>query len=494
MKLARTDLLVMLAALLLGATIGYAQLHLFTSELNPNLVTQPYLISKGFVLYQNLGDQKPPLLILLVAWLMPFFNGDAVTVARTIQFSITLLLVFLSITWVYRRSGLWSAIFCALFMLAWSNFMGLWATAYYDLVLSPFFLLLFMLMVWTEPARHYFKALCAGLLIGIALLIKQQALILVPIYIAGIFVELASHRLPVNKVASKIMVFIINLLFPVALFLLASHYQSGSIEDFFFWNITLLFQNSFASVGALIIPPAQLFKTMQILILLVPFCAIIFLPDLGLPVSRATRLWLLVFLVVAAFFQYPRFSSRHWAVAFPFAAIISGIACADIIHLIKSKRAYWILALLLIAPAWWVDRAVNQYVQAWNNPDEVIREYSDLFDLAEELESRLPGSGSIAIFPMDESNANLYYILQREPPHFFIYHYPWFMNNAVIKQRWIEALENEQTPVLLNFPHIWDVDTLAPELIAYIDQNYHIADTLQWNGRIIQILLRKTSS
>ncbi len=133
----------MLSALAAGALIGYAHLYLFPSELNPNLVTQPYLIDRGFILYRDLGDQKPPLLLLLVTWLMPLFQGDPVTAARTLHFSVIVLLVFLAISWVYWKAGLWAAFFSGLFMLTWSQFLGLWATAYYDLVTSLFFLLFF---------------------------------------------------------------------------------------------------------------------------------------------------------------------------------------------------------------------------------------------------------------------------------------------------------------------------------------------------------------
>jgi hypothetical protein len=200
---------------------------------------------------------------------------------------------------------------------------------------------------------------------------------------------------------------------------------------------------------------------------------------------------LLFFLAAAILFQYPRYSSRHWAVVFPFAAIISGVVCADIICLIKRRGIYLVLAIFLVAPAWWAYRAASQYIAAWNHPDNMIGEYTDLFPLAEELERKIPLSGSLAIFPTDESNANLHYILQRDPPHYFIYHYPWFMNNAGIKNRWITALEAEQTPVLINFPQSWDVNIYAPELINYINENYRVTDTVKWKGNTIQIMLRK---
>ena len=489
-KFSCSDSAVLVSALAAGILIGYAHLYLFPSELNPNLITQPYLIDRGFILYRDLGDQKPPLLILLVTWLMPFFQGDPVTAARTLHFSIVVLLVFLAITWVYRRAGLWAAVFSGLFMLAWSQFLGLWATAYYDLVTSLFFIFFFLLMTWSDPGKQTIKAIVGGLLVGIAMLVKQQAILLVLIYLAWIVIELITHRLPPRKSASLLAAFSGGLLIPIMVFLISSQYRSNTLNESIFWNFTLLLQNSFSTLGALGIPPAQLFRVLQILILLIPFTAFLFFPDLGSGFPRSTRLWLLVFLSAAALFQYPRFSSRHWAVVFPFAAIISGIACADIILLIKRRGVYLVLSIFLIAPAWWAYRAASQYTASLSHPQNVIGEYTDLFPLAEELERKIPLTGSIAIFPTDEANANLHYILQRDPPRYFIYHYPWFMNNAIIKEKWITALESEKTPVLLNFPRTWEVNIYAPELINYINENYQIIDTVEWKGHSIQIMLR----
>jgi len=490
LKITRLDLLVMLSALAAGALIGYAHLYLFPSELNPNLVTQPYLIDRGFILYRDLGDQKPPLLLLLVTWLMPLFQGDPVTAARTLHFSVIVLLVFLAISWVYWKAGLWAAFFSGLFMLTWSQFLGLWATAYYDLITSLFFLLFFLLMTWSNPGKQTLKALIGGLLVGIAVLIKQQAIMLAFIFMIGLAVELLTQLLPPRKSAFLLAVFLGSFLAPILVFLIASQFRSNTLNETVFWNFTLLLQNSFSSLGTLVIPPGQFFRTLQIFILLIPFTASLFIPDFGSGVTRNIRIWLLVFLVAAVFFQYPRYSSRHWAVVFPFAAIISGVACADIIALIKHRGVYLVLVVFLVAPAWWIYRAAIQYLSAINHPQIVIGEYTDLFPLAEELESKIPLSGSIAIFPTDEANANLHYILQRDPPHYFIYHYPWFMNNSSIKDNWIAALESEQTPVILNFPQTWDVNIYAPELISYITNNYMVIDTVEWKGQSIQIMQR----
>jgi len=480
----------MLSALAAGALIGYAHLYLFPSELNPNLVTQPYLIDRGFILYRDLGDQKPPLLLLLVTWLMPLFQGDPVTAARTLHFSVIILLIFLIISWVYWKAGLWAAFFSGLFVLTWSQFLGLWATAYYDLVTSLFFLLFFLLMSWSNPGNQTLKALSGGLLVGIAVLIKQQAIILIFIYIIGLVVELLAQQLSPRKSAFLLAAFLGSFLVPILVFLIASQFRSNTFNETVFWNFTLLLQNSFSSLGALVIPPAQFFRTLQILILLIPFAASLFIPDFGSGLSRNIRIWLLVFLVAAVLFQYPRYSSRHWSVVFPFAAIISGVACADIIKLIKRRGVYLVLVVFLIVPAWWVYRAANQYISAARHPQNVIAEYSDLFPLAEELEKKIPLSGSLAIFPTDEANANLHFILQRDPPRYFIYHYPWFMNNSSIKDSWIAAIESEQTPVILKFPLTWDVKIYAPELISYITDNYMVIDTVEWKGQSIQIMLR----
>ncbi len=192
-------------------------------------------------------------------------------------------------------------------------------------------------MTWSNPGKQTLKALIGGLLVGIAVLIKQQAIILVFIYIIGLVVELLAQQLSPRKSAFLLAAFLGSFLVPILVFLIASQFRSNTLNESVFWNFTLLLQNSFSSLGALGIPPGQFLRTLQILILLIPFTASLFIPGFGSGVPRNIRIWLLVFLVAAVFFQYPRYSSRHWAVVFPFAAIISGVACADIIALIKRK-------------------------------------------------------------------------------------------------------------------------------------------------------------
>lgn len=485
------DYIVALAALAIGWLIGYAHLYLFPSELNPNLVTQPSLIDQGFVLYQHLGDQKPPLLLLTIAWLLPVFQGDAVTAARTLHFFLILLVVFVSITWVYRKSGLWAACCSSLFMLAWSPFLGLWATAYYDLVVSLFFLLFFFLMSREPAGKDYLKSIAGGFLVGVAALIKQQALILALIFVADLATGVLHEQLRLKRSLVSLAIFLGCLLVPISVYLVISEYRYGSLGDIVFWNFLLLFQNNFASLGALPVPPAQMLRFLQVIILLVPFTATFLVPGLSNRVSRSTRIWLLVFLAAAVMFQYPRFSGRHWSVVFPFAALISGLACADLVHMIRRRGIYLAAALFLLAPAWWAYRAADQYLSALLRPNPAIAEYGDLVPLASMLDDKLPDSSSLAIFPTDEANANLHYLLGRAPPHFFIYHYPWFMNHPGIKERWIRALDSEQTEVLLNFPHTWDVELHAPEIITFIGKHYQLVETVEWNGRPVQIMLRK---
>jgi len=153
-------------------SLGY--MKLFPIVLNQRVILQPFLLVNGFIPYQHIADQKSPLLPQFIAWIWPIFAHDAVLTARFTHVGLITLTMMICLLWTYKMGGRWALIASGAYVLAWSNSFGYWATAYYDLALGPCYFLLFILFTW-KTKKMGLQIMAGGVIIGIAILIKQYA-------------------------------------------------------------------------------------------------------------------------------------------------------------------------------------------------------------------------------------------------------------------------------------------------------------------------------
>jgi len=127
---------------------------------------------------------KPPLLFYLQALFYPLLGTPASWVARLPNFIASLLLIPLTarLVWQLYRSWL-PALAAALFIAASPFTVQFSATAFTDPLLTT--LLAAALLFATRPAPRRRDALLGGLLFGLALLAKYQALLFAPLLLAA---------------------------------------------------------------------------------------------------------------------------------------------------------------------------------------------------------------------------------------------------------------------------------------------------------------------
>jgi len=197
-------------------------------------------------------------------------------------------------------------------------------------------------------------------------------------------------------------------------------------------------------------------------------------------------------MLAASIFLYPRYSGRHWATAFPFLIAIAGIVCADIVDAIRqssTKVFQWGLSSTFVL--WWFLQAAFIYGPQILQPQPLVSsEYSTLIPLADTLKSRLPSNGSLVLLPVDEGNANLYYLLDRLPPRYQLDFYPYFVNNRT-SQKWLDAVEKGKPQTLIYFEGRFDLATYSPQILEYVELHYEVVDTIPWEGSEVQIMIRR---
>lgn len=474
-------------SLAVAVTISLAHLFLFPSLLNEHVILHPVLLRNGFVPYQHIPDQKPPLLPLFLSWTLPLFKGDAVANARTVHALLIGAMVILCMAWSYRSSGLWALAATGFFLLAWSNSFGLWAIMYYDFVLGLIYLIVFLLLAGQIHKPTVWGMGAVGLVSGLAILTKQYAILLL-MPTLGMWVGwLATGSVPFRRSVPLLLVYLLGLCLPIALFAWSYYRQAGSFQDLIHWTVSFNL-GAYPGEATSLPTPTQVIGILPAFLMLVPFASSIVFPGERMRPGRGIRLLLLVFFLLGALCIYPRYGGRHWAAAFPFMAILSGIACADLMaewpkRKIPCNHQSLVAAIMLF----WVAISALGYIPALKSPKPPRwAEYSELVELADALRHRIPAQGGLVLLPTDEGNSNLYYLLGQLPPHYWLMNYPWWMNQVTIS-RWLATIEEEKPHTLLLFPGGATLMSSYPEIGQYVQNNYRLADAVEWRNGQVQI-------
>ena len=380
------------------------------------------------------------------------------------------------------------------FLFAWSRYFGYLATAYYDLALSPFYFAVFALLMSRRNTLAW-RMILAGLATGTGILIKQHAVMLVPVTLAWYVWHALAARINRRQAIGLGLAYALALLLPIIAYAGYHYSQAGSLREFIYWNWTYNLTGDYHSAGSLAPTLGQLRRVLPAFLMLIPLAGSVASPASDLRPSRSTRIWLLIFLLVSASLQYPRYDTRHWATAFPFLATLSAIVCADLARQSSERqtkqhgrlRRYLVIAVIL----WWALNGLLLVLPrlAVAGPP-YLREYSDVVELASLLEDRLPADGGLVLLPTDEGNSNLYYVLRRRPPRYWMMHLPWFMGDYT-NRRWLDAVEEEKPATLIYFTGRADLAKYAPEILAYVAERYQAVDAVQWQGSEVRILARQ---
>jgi hypothetical protein len=179
----RTKSLSGLAAVILGATIIYCLLPLgtalqFGGDEGYQLNTA-FLMSKGFVLYKQIWNDQPPVLVLLLEWAFRVF-GPSILAARLIAAGSGLLMLATFYQVVKLRSGQWPALVAAFFLLASPGILELSVSVMQEVPTFALALVSVLLLLrWRE--RHGWRWLASsGVVMGVALGTKLTAVVAVP--------------------------------------------------------------------------------------------------------------------------------------------------------------------------------------------------------------------------------------------------------------------------------------------------------------------------
>jgi hypothetical protein len=482
--------LVLILAIAQGASY-YSKLVL---SLGPRVILQTWLVRQGYWLYEQIADEHMPLMTIILRAARGFAPDELLSakLVLAVTIGVTTLLVF----WAGSRTrSVGTGLLAALFFALWSPAFG-YGKLWHETFLAPLYISL--LIVWRPPRRHIARMrsfLLAGLILGLAILIKQHALFVLGGFLAWeLFVGLRAGR-PGRVMLREQGAVLLAAGLPVAAYAGYHLARAGSLADFWFWTVSFSRNNNYTRLAFALPRADQLRLLAPAYLLLLPFLAqTLVLREKHDPFG-ALRGWACVLLFTSSLTAFPRFGTFHLQASLPILAWISATALTslpELWHSARLKRSHaqvmslaWTASFVLL---WGIQSGLAYYWSWQNDAPQEIMEYSPLMPVAQELRAYVGETDSLYLLPDDEGIANLYYLLRRQPPEPWIpTSYPWFMSEELSGTA-LASLQRTPPRWVVYFPGRWGIEQHGGALVQYVGEHYRPVAHLSWTEGEIQLL------
>lgn len=454
----------------------WAYYHKLPLSLGPRVILQPWLLKRGFVMYEDIVDLHSPLMPLIIATLTPLIP-DGLSLARLILVALLSLSTLLTFVVGWRTIGWLGGFGAACFFVVWSPTFG-FAKLWHESFLVPLFLLLFLFYDPSAARRSTQSCLFLGFLGGVAILVKQQAAVVLAAFVLWhAFTTWYLHRSGSNLLRELGLMGLAAMV-SGSVYVVCQYAQAGSLGSLLYWTITYPVTSDYGSLAAQ--PPTitQIgVVASSCLLLPAALCCAVDSKRKG------DKAWLhlglgLTLLAASSVAAYPRFDFFHLQVTLPWLALISALTFAYVLRSDISGR-FFAIGIAVALSAYWLITAGPAYRPVAAPAQQYIWEYSDLVPVAQRIRQYIGPTDCIYIFPDDEVTANLYYLLRCSPPRFWIFHYPWYMFDWV-RNRIISTLDTDPPEWIVFSPGRWDAENRAPEIMKYLEDHYQRETSFPW--------------
>lgn len=431
-------------------------LHLFLLwnlrfEAWPEMILYPWLLSRGFALYQDIINPYLPFL----SWMLFLFYKVAGFSIFNLKLFTWTLIILIDLLIFYFSLKFWkkeSAAFLSLgFFIFWQPYFngnGLW----FDLAATPFLLLAFYFFVKQKIKKHL---LLAGLFLALAFFIKQSVIYFYALALLLLFFKRGKERL--RKTALLLLPLLSFLILCIFYF-----WQKGTLYDFLFWAFKFPF---------FVLPRMpghrQLPNLRQLVLTLIPFLPLVFLLN-----KKASKYWLpLAWFLTAFLFIFPRWGLFHLQPALAFFSILMGKVLIDWTRSLSKKTNFLLLAAIIFVTPFF---QVRFYKEWWQRS---IRFFEpQVYNLAQWLKENTKEDE--AIFNLNAPD-QLYFLAKREPVKPWAANYAWYYEAGNLKERVLGVLQEKPPTWIIYQPPggggEFAAGTYQPKLIReWIFKNYKL--------------------
>ncbi len=303
---------------LLVVTVSQA-LVLYPVSIQVGQGTIPWLMAHDKVLYRDIFEHRPPLTAWIVFAVQPLLNGDTIGTVRVLHLLASLVTIILVYVATRKLSGSTLAGVLAVVYFAALESVFDKVLFYFEAVQGLFFIAAIALLVREKINRP--GLFVAGLLLGLAVLTKQQAILAAGFAVVWVGITRRSWR--------DAAVVGLGVALPVAVVLAL---YTTVWDDFYFWNVT--FNIDYFDTGAASGWSGDLVRRMILSYgWLIPFGFV--------ALRRSSAYWLVAGMGVAALTAlYPHAGEEHAAAALPVVCVAFGVVLSLLVKPVAAWRTW----------------------------------------------------------------------------------------------------------------------------------------------------------
>lgn len=429
----------------------------------PEMFSYPYLINNGFLIYKDFAHPYVPLLsfILTLYYRIAGINLNSHEYFTWGLILINDLIIFLIAGRILKKSLVLFPVLIYVFLQPVLEGNMLW----FDLATTPFILGSFLSFVYIKNEVR--KLFWFGFLLSLALLIKQQAIVLVALIFLILLLSKESRR--------YILYFILGAIIPVGLIVFVLIIQ-GVFRYYLFWTMEfpLVWLPKFPGYSDL---PAK--KNILLLFLMFGLPAFYLLKNFSK--ENVFQRIILTSIIATVVMALPRFSYFHLQPAI--AALV--IFFATVLKEAKKSSIFFLIIGTLYALLLWKD--YRPFIGV-----ETARFYdNEEQDLARFIRQNTKQSDRIYFLG---PHSMLYVLSDRLPPKPWIENFIWHFEIPGMQEKQIAGFENEQNLVIFKQAPLngnwYDLGVYQPKKIQeYINTNFQVVNR---NEEGIEVWKRKS--
>ena len=420
----------------------------------PEMVVYPYLVNHDFLLYRDIINPYPPLLLWFLAIFAKIFGYSPLP--YQILTWIIILIIDLSIyiisqkVFKNRRFALSSVAFFAVLSIPF-GVNGLW----FDLVQTPLILwaLYFFYQFLNSKARSVPKLnlFVSFLFLTIAFFIKQQVFWVGLLFL---ILSLSKYKFNILKFIKNyylaVLPFCVLLLFHIFYFTI-----QGTGKDFVFWvfNFPLIASR---------IPGYVLIPSMRQLLLVLAFFGL-FAPI----IIKKSHTFFLLTATILLLFAYPRFDYFHLV---PTIAVISVMFGLNIDYLVKSSistKGIFLIAVIFLG------LFTLRYSQ--NHWQKEVRFFEqDVFENARVIDLLVEENEKVYLQNAPDQLLPLSGTLPTKP---WVDDFPWYLEVQNLQDTIVDSLEKDKSEYIIFRPYVeggkFGLGSYRPKkIVSYVETHY----------------------
>lgn len=417
----------------------------------PEMLSFPYVIDKGFLIYKDFHHVYQPLLtfILLIYYKFSGFSPVSLKIFTWISVLIIDLLIFAVSKQLFKNKWM-SLVPLGLYVVFQPLFEG--NMMWFDIAMViPFLLSVYFVFRWSSENKK-FSIFLSGLFLAIGFLIKQQAVLAFLPFLFYLWTKKASFK--------EFLTFTAGAFVPLAALLVLLVF-TGDLKDYFFWTFQFPLYWLPKFPGYKILPIKKEWLII-VLMLIAPIPGI--LSGLRNKKMDTNKVLIYGIFLTSLLSAFPRFSFFHLQ---PF---LTFFVIAVTFLLLQKNRIFLIFALLAL---FYVGLYRSRLVlPEWSGG---IRFYGqDEIQLVQYIDSVTTASDKIYLLGPDSA---AYVYAGRIPPKPWIENYVWHFEIPGLQEKVIAGWEADPPRVIFWTPpapgNWFDPGTYQPKKISeWLKKNY----------------------